>query len=84
MTLPSVDIIICKTATMVSVRDYSIAVKNQIYFELSYTSMLMDSKTRKDTLALANLFYTRGKLNVKYKFFFFLKTLLTIHIYFRI
>lgn len=70
MTFPSVDIIICKTNTMITGNDYSIAVDKQIYFELSYASMLMDSNIRQKILTLANLFHSRGKSKVKYKFLY--------------
>ncbi|VVC40994.1 Polymerase/histidinol phosphatase-like,RNase P subunit p30 [Cinara cedri] len=62
VTSPSIDIITCKGNSMMTPKDYQVAVNNKIYFEISYAEMLKNSVTRQDTLTLAHLFHIKGKL----------------------
>lgn len=69
MNLPSVDIIVCSLKTNISRKDYSIGVEKNIYFEVSYGPMLINSTVRQETITLAHLLHIKGKSKVKSMFF---------------
>lgn len=64
MTSPSVDIITCSAKLCISPKDYSIAVNKNIYFEVSYGPMLINSTARQDNFTLAHLLHIKGKSKV--------------------
>lgn len=65
MNSPSVDIIVCSSKTNISPKDYTVGVEKDIYFEVSYGPMLINSNVRQETITLAHLLYIKGKSKVK-------------------
>lgn len=57
----SIDIITCSIKTFITSKQYTIATEKNIYFEISYTPMLVNYVARQDTLSLAHLFHMKGK-----------------------
>lgn len=64
VTSVSVDIIVCNIKTSIAAKDYTIAVEKNIYFEVSYAPMLINSTTRQDTITMAHLLHIKGKSKV--------------------
>lgn len=65
MTSSFVDIIICNVKTSITPKQYTVAVENNIYFEVSYSTMLVNYIARQDTLSLAHILHVKGKSKVK-------------------
>ncbi|XP_022175188.1 ribonuclease P protein subunit p30-like isoform X2 [Myzus persicae] len=55
-----IDIFICNIKTSMTPKQYLIAIEKNIYFEVTYSPMLVNYIARQDTLSLAHLFHMKG------------------------